>query len=166
MTNRPRPTLLLAAITMLAALAASIVLGQDRTQTEERPPGQDPPRDEKIAFEASLDFAQVEKVVVTVADDGTYRFSVTVRHRDEGWDHYADVWEVYDPESGEVLGTRELAHPHDTEQPFTRSLSSVRIPGGVRLVAVRAACNVHGFGGREVALDLDTEEGDGYEVRR
>jgi len=33
-------------------------------------------------------------------------------------------------------------------------------------VAVRAACNVHGFGGREVVVDLDTDEGEGYEVRR
>lgn len=51
-----------------------------------------------------------------------WRFSATVRHADEGWDHYADAWRVV-TEAGEVLGTRELFHPHVNEQPFTRSLS-------------------------------------------
>lgn len=164
MTNRIRPVRLLAAITMLSVLVATAVLGQE--QAQEQAPVQAPPHDEEAAHETSLDFAQVEKVIIAVADDGTYRFTVTVRHRDEGWDHYADVWEVYDPETDEVHGVRELLHPHDTEQPFTRSLSGVRMPDGVRVVAVRAACDVHGFGGREVVVDLDTEEGDGYEVRR
>jgi hypothetical protein len=41
---------------------------------------------------------------------------VTVRHADEGWEHYADCWEVLTLD-GEVLATRELAHPHDNEQP-------------------------------------------------
>ena len=39
--------------------------------------------------------------------DGTWRFSVSVRHGDEGWDHYADRWQVETPE-GRVLGTREI----------------------------------------------------------
>lgn len=163
-------------LAMLAALAAAVVVAQEasqeQTQEQTPTPADDPPanddraQSENAAYETSLDFAQVENVVVTAQGDGTYRFSVTVRHADEGWDHYADVWEVYDPETGEVHGTRELLHPHDAEQPFTRSLGGVRLPGDVRVVTVRAACNVHGFGGREVVVDLDTDEGDGYEVRR
>jgi len=166
MTNRIRPVRLLAAITLLAALAVTAVLGQEQPQDQEQAPGQDPQERDEATYETSLDYAQVEQVVVTVADDGTYRFSVTVRHDDEGWEHYADVWEVYDPKTDEMHGVRELLHPHDTEQPFTRSLSGVRLPDGVRVVAVRAGCNVHGFGGREVVVDLDTDEGAGYEVRR
>ncbi len=87
------------------------------------------------------------------AGNGTWRFSATLRHADTGWDHYADRWEVVAPD-GTVLGVRELAHPHVNEQPFTRSLSGVRIPQGVKRVTVRARDSVHGFGGRAVTVDL------------
>ena len=59
---------------------------------------------------------------------GNWSFSVTVQHADEGWDHYADRWEVLTPD-GELLATRVLAHPHVGEQPFTRGLSGVAVPG-------------------------------------
>ena len=35
---------------------------------------------------------------------GRWRFDVTVRHADEGWDHYADKWDVVAPD-GTVLAT-------------------------------------------------------------
>ncbi len=82
--------------------------------------------------------------VVAVAG-GSYRFDVTVRHDDTGWDHYADRWEVLDA-SGTVLATRVLLHPHEAEQPFTRSLSGVRLPDGLSRVIVRAHDKVHGNG--------------------
>ena len=81
----------------------------------------------------------VENVVVS-GD----RFSVTLSHPDTGWDHYADAWEVLDAE-GNSLGIRELLHPHETEQPFTRSLSGVAIPDAATVVYVRARCNVDGW---------------------
>ena len=87
------------------------------------------------------------------ADDGTWRFTATLRHADTGWDHYADRWEVVAPD-GTVLGVRELAHPHVNEQPFTRGLSGVRIPQGIRRVTIRARDSVHGTGGRTMTLDL------------
>lgn len=87
------------------------------------------------------------------AGDGTWRFSVTVRHADEGWDHYADRWQVLAP-GGEVLGTRVLHHPHVDEQPFTRSLGGVEIPAGLARVRVRARDSVHGHGGAEVVVAL------------
>ncbi|MDA0700642.1 MAG: hypothetical protein O3A02_05505 [bacterium] len=114
----------------------------------------------------SLDFAQVTWVDVTVRADGSHAFAVTVRHDDTGWDHYADAWEVVDPQSGEVLAIRELLHPHETEQPFTRSVDGVRVPEGVTVVLVRARCNVHGFGGRTVTIDLTEPEGEGYAIGR
>ena len=76
-----------------------------------------------------------------------------MRHDDSGWEHYADRWEVLKPD-GEVLATRVLAHPHETEQPFTRSLSRVRIPASVTEVVVRAHDSVHGFGGAELRVPL------------
>ena len=68
--------------------------------------------------------ADVMKVAVTETAPGTFRFDVSVRHDDEGWDHYANLWQVVGPDDS-VLGERILLHPHDTEQPFTRSLSGI-----------------------------------------
>ena len=85
--------------------------------------------------------------------DGTWRFRVTVRHADEGWDHYADRWQVVAPD-GRVLGTRVLLHPHEAEQPFTRSLGGVSIPDGIGRVVIRAHDSVHGDGGAEIEVKL------------
>lgn len=84
---------------------------------------------------------------------GTYRFDVTVRHGDEGWEHYADRWDVVGPD-GSVIASRVLAHPHVDEQPFTRSLNRVQIPDGVDTVILRAHDKVHGLGGREMRVKL------------
>jgi len=85
--------------------------------------------------------------------DGTWRVSVTVRHADEGWDHYADRWQVETPD-GRVLGIRVLLHPHEHEQPFTRSLGGVVIPPEVEEVVIRAHDSVHGDGGTVLRLTL------------
>ena len=87
------------------------------------------------------------------ASDGSYRFDVALRHADEGWEHYADAWDVLAPD-GTVLATRVLGHPHVDEQPFTRSLSGVAIPAGVTRVTIRGHDKVHGHGGAELALSL------------
>jgi hypothetical protein len=81
-------------------------------------------------------------------------FTVTVRHADEGWQHYANAWEVLTPD-GSVLATRVLEHPHVDEQPFTRELRGVKVPAGVKSVRIRARDSVHGFGGREVTVSLE-----------
>lgn len=71
--------------------------------------------------------------------------SVTLRHPDTGWDHYADAWEVLDTD-GARLGLRVLAHPHVNEQPFTRSLSGIGgSDRGPWTVLVRARCNLTGW---------------------
>ena len=90
--------------------------------------------------------ADVESVEISKVDAGTYRFRVTVRHADQGWDHYADRWEVMTPD-GKVLATRILHHPHVDEQPFTRELAGVSIPSAITEVDVRAHDSVHGFSG-------------------
>jgi len=97
--------------------------------------------------------ADVVNAVATQEAAGTWRFDVTVAHADEGWDHYADQWEVLAPD-GTVLGTRVLFHPHVEEQPFTRSLSGIVIPASVTTVTVRARDSVHGYGGATVSLEL------------
>jgi hypothetical protein len=98
--------------------------------------------------------ADVVAVEVHREGAGTYRFDVTVRHDDAGWDHYADAWEVLAPDGETVLGKRTLFHPHENEQPFTRSLSGVRIPDGVTEVIVRAHDKVHGYGGAAMRVTV------------
>ena len=95
----------------------------------------------------------VEKVTVSKDRDGIYSFSVTVRHADTGWDHYANKWDVMGPD-GTVLGTRTLHHPHVDEQPFTRSLRGVAVPDGVKKVRLRAHDSVHKYGGKELEVEL------------
>jgi len=97
--------------------------------------------------------ADVVGVETSRQSDGTWRFSVTVSHADEGWDHYADRWDVIGPD-GTVYGARVLAHPHVDEQPFTRSLSGVAIPDDVDEVIIRAHDSVHGLGGAEMTVAL------------
>jgi hypothetical protein len=84
---------------------------------------------------------------------GSFVFDVTVRSDDRGWDKYADAWEVRAP-AGTVLGTRELLHPHETEQPFTRSLSGVSVPGEVDSVVVAARDSALGFCGATMAVAI------------
>ncbi len=106
-----------------------------------------------LAAGAMAGEADVVSVNVTKTGPGVYRFDVTVRHADAGWDHYADRWEVLGP-GGAVLGRRVLLHPHDDEQPFTRALTGVEIPDGVTEVRVRAHDSVHGTGGAEITVAL------------
>ena len=84
--------------------------------------------------------------------DGSWRFQVTLKHADAGWEHYADRWEILDKD-GNILATRELAHPHVNEQPFTRGLSQVRIPKNTKSLTIRGHDKVHEYGGKELKLD-------------
>ena len=97
--------------------------------------------------------ADVVSVSVTAIGDNQFRFRVTVRHADEGWDHYADRWEVLTLD-GILLGTRTLYHPHVDEQPFTRELSGVVIPEGISQVVVQAHDSKHGMVGGARTVDL------------
>lgn len=101
-----------------------------------------------LAGEADVLTAQIEP-----QGDGLYRIAVTVRHADTGWSHYANRWEVIGPQQ-EVLAVRTLLHPHENEQPFTRSLNGIRIPHGFTWVKIRAHDSTHGYGGREVTLSV------------
>jgi hypothetical protein len=81
------------------------------------------------------------------------QFTVTVKHADTGWDHYANRYEIVAPD-GRVLVTRILEHPHVDEQPFTRSQGQVRIPYTTSSVLVRAGDLVHGLGGKTVTVEI------------
>jgi len=102
--------------------------------------------------------------------DGSWIFHVTVSHPDRGWDDYADGWDIVTPDGSKLTVhagdpfTRLLAHPHENEQPFTRSQRGIIIPEGITQVIVRAHDIVDGFGGQEIVVDLTKNSGKGFEV--
>ena len=102
---------------------------------------------------ASASEADVLSVQLKETAPGVFTVTAEVEHPDEGWDHFANAWDVLTPD-GEVIATRPLAHPHMNEQPFIRSLSGVEIPRDVAQITVRAQDSVHGFGGATVTVDV------------
>lgn len=116
--------------------------------------------------------ADVIEVRAVDRGDAGWTFNVTVSHPDTGWSDYCNGWDVV-TDNGTVLKrsendsfSRPLLHPHEAEQPFTRSQSGLLIPGGTRYVTVRAHDLVDGFGGKEVRLDLNADSGPGYTISR
>ena len=114
---------------------------------------------------AGLGYAQADAVqiqYVKLAKNGPgWRFSVTLKHADSGWKHYADAWRIVD-KKGKQLGKRVLYHPHVDEQPFTRSLGAVRIPDKTRVIYVEAHDKVHGWSKDKVKIDLKVKKGSRY----
>jgi len=108
---------------------------------------------------AVVNTADAGKVKILAAEftssgDNQWSVSVTLKHNDTGWNHYADNWQVVDGE-GNVLGDRVLYHPHVGEQPFTRSLDNVKIPEGTTTVYIKAHDKVHGWMPDRLTVDLD-----------
>jgi len=108
----------------------------------------------------------VEVVNVEMQKTGSnWRANVTLRHDDSGWEHYADAWRVVS-DDGKVYGTRTLFHPHENEQPFTRSLGNIEIPSGTTIVYVEAHDKVHGWSKQKVKVDLTKDSGDRFTVSK
>ena len=109
---------------------------------------------------------EVEIVQTVFTQQGrSWRVDTTLRHADTGWEHYADAWRVVAPD-GTVLGTRVLFHPHEHEQPFTRSLGEVVLPPDTSVVYVEARDKVHGWGKQRVRVDIRQPSGDRFRVKR
>jgi N-acetylmuramoyl-L-alanine amidase len=83
----------------------------------------------------------------------SFDFEVTVSSPYDSPNRYADAWRVIG-EDGQIYGVRELTHHHANEQPFTRSLEGLDIPGAVDSVTVQARDLVYGWGGRTVEVTL------------
>jgi hypothetical protein len=84
-------------------------------------------------------------------------FEVTVQQAGNGWDHFANAWEVL-ASDGSVLATRTLLHPHSDEQPF--ALAYGRIPDRVSEVVMRAHDSLHGHGGKVFPVALPPKRGE------
>jgi len=109
------------------------------------------------------DEVKIEHTVFKKRGDA-WTIETTLRHGDTGWEHYADAWRVVD-EAGKELGKRELLHPHENEQPFTRSLSGMSIPSETRIVFVEAHDKVHGWSKQRIRVDLQQAKGEHFEVK-
>ena len=114
---------------------------------------------------ASAGEVHIEHVTLRESSGGQWTASVTLRHADSGWDHYADGWRVIGAD-GKVLGTRTLYHPHVNEQPFTRDLSDIPLPSAAQEVFIEAHDNVHGWGAIRQRVPLHTDAGPGFNVIR
>ncbi len=107
-----------------------------------------------LAFNTCLaSEVDVIDVVISKSNGNQFRFAVTLKHADSGWEHYADKWEVVGVD-GTIYGTRVLAHPHVNEQPFTRSLNGVAIPNGVKQVIIRAGDNLGSAAGKTMTIEV------------
>ena len=98
-------------------------------------------------------FPDVVAVEVKVAAPGVFDFDVTVSSPYDTPSRYADGFRVSTIE-GKVLGERKLMHDHQTEQPFTRDLYSVKIPEGIKKVVVQARDQKYGYGGKTFEVML------------
>ncbi|MFV1997574.1 MAG: hypothetical protein ACC641_06130 [Acidiferrobacterales bacterium] len=108
--------------------------------------------------------AEVVKAEFT-KQGATWHVSTTLRHGDTGWEHYADAWRVVDS-MGRELGKRVLVHPHENEQPFTRSQGGISIPANITVVFVEAHDKKHGWNKERVRVDLNRSSGKRYRVSR
>jgi hypothetical protein len=96
-------------------------------------------------------FPNVLSASVTKSTDNTYVVEATLSSPYDTPQRYANAWRVVDL-AGNVLGVRELAHDHQTEQPFTRTLEGVVIPAGVDVVFIEGRDQANGWGGLRVQV--------------
>ncbi|MBX7107008.1 MAG: hypothetical protein K1X61_00020 [Chitinophagales bacterium] len=118
----------------LVVVAFAILTSQAQSQSEQR-------------------FPDVIGVKVKVAAPGVFDFDVTVSSPYDTPSRYADGFRISTTE-GKVLGERKLLHDHQTEQPFTRDLHSVKIPDGIVKVVVQARDQKYGYGGKTLEVLL------------
>jgi hypothetical protein len=155
----------------VVALAAILVTGAcGTTPVPPEATASSSPEPSPLPTTGGMGNADVVHVRAVQSSAGDWTFHVTVQHPDTGWEDYADGWDVVTPD-GRVLKpdpespfTRHLLHPHENEQPFTRSQSGIAVPPGVTRLRVRAHDLVDGYGGREVWVDLTAASGEGFEV--
>ncbi len=95
----------------------------------------------------------------------SWSVDVTLKHADTGWKHYADAWRVVDAEGNEIA-KRTLYHPHVNEQPFTRSLSRIKIPKNITTVFIEAHDTVHKWSPSKLEVDLVNNTRSDVEVLR
>ena len=126
----------------------------ESAETEEQVEDETATGDDTEATEQQ--FPDIIGAEITSNADGTFDIAVTVSSPYDTPERYADAWRVLGPD-GEELGVRELAHDHQNEQPFTRSLSNVAIPETVEVVTIEGRDQVYGYGGGTLEVEIPRE---------
>lgn len=98
--------------------------------------------------------ADVVNATARRSDDDTWTFDVTISSPYETVDQYADEFQIISISDDIILGTRSLAHPHPSEQPFTRSLGGIIIPSDLSMVSITARDSINGYCGEVFDLEL------------
>lgn len=119
-----------------------------------------------LLFPSTLLAGTVEIVFTELRQVGDeWQPTVTLRHADTGWEHYADAWRVV-TRDGTVLSHRTLYHPHVEEQPFTRSGPGFVLPeGAANQVIVEAHDTVHGWSAERLEIDMTQPTGPRWKTR-
>jgi hypothetical protein len=135
---------------LMALVAVTVVLvvscGSDGVASPDATASSTAPADDGL-------YPDVVAVEVTPDDDGSWTVQATLSSPYDTAERYADAWRVLD-EQGAVLGVRELAHDHAGEQPFTRSLAAVVIPGEVATITVEGRDQRNGWGGAVMSVTV------------
>ncbi|NOY66857.1 MAG: hypothetical protein GXP13_05560 [Gammaproteobacteria bacterium] len=112
---------------------------------------------------------QADQVQIKFAElhhlGNTWNISVTLKHKDSGWNHYANAWQIVDGKN-KLIRKRVLLHPHVNEQPFTRSLYSVKIPGNTKVIFIEAMDSIHGVSPDRLRIDLSRTSGKRYKINK
>ncbi len=90
---------------------------------------------------------------ITRDSNGRYTVIATIRHKDEGPEHFANHLHVLTPD-GKLAGAMYFIDPHVHIQPFVTIVQSVNVPKGVRELRLRAHDKVHGYTGKEFKLKV------------
>ncbi|MGI9621448.1 MAG: hypothetical protein ACR2PK_01330 [Acidimicrobiales bacterium] len=151
--------LVLVAAALMILAGCSDDSGSSVTQIEaEATPTSTPPAADENS--TSRFYPDVIAATADVRADGTWSFEATLSSPYDSPQQYADAWRVLTPD-GDELGIRILTHHHATEQPFTRSLAGVAVPGGVLSVTIEGRDLINGWGGETVEVTLEREPASG-----
>lgn len=99
-------------------------------------------------------FPDVIAVEPTALRTTTTSVAVTVSSPYDTEARYADAIRVRSADGRTVYATLELGHDHASEQPFTRTVTGLKIPAGVTDVVVEGHDQVSGWGGRTVSATV------------
>ena len=98
-------------------------------------------------------YPDILAATVHARSDDRFDFDVRVSSPYDTPQRYADAFRVLGKD-GAVFGERILDHDHQNEQPFTRDLHGVKIPGGVRTVVIQGRDQRSGYGGKTIEVAL------------
>lgn len=98
-------------------------------------------------------FPDVVGVEISGERSAGLSFAVTISSPYDSPERYADGIRVRSAD-GTVFGETTLTHGHASEQPFTRSVTGVKVPDGVTEVVVEARDQANGWGGGTKTVTL------------